>query len=182
MNAPSFTRHRGQHGLALLIGLVFVIVLSLTALVAMQLVSNQNRVAGNAWGAEMSRATGEGALGYAETRLLNGAVLADFASNTAGAYTFNAFDVPQWAQPASTFSWTGSNVLDGGASFNNSQYPKSTAAVVIEQLPAVAAPGQSLCNSGYGCNGGILKVFRATSHAVGPDGKFPVLVQDTSVQ
>lgn len=179
MNAPLRTRRTGQEGVALLIGLVLLIVLSLTALVAMQLVANQNRIAANAWGSDMGRATAEAALGYSETQLLNGAVLEDFASNTNGAYTFDPFDVPQWGQPA--FAWTGSNVLGGGSVFNNSQYPKSTAAVVIEQLPSVAAPGQSLCSSSYGCNGGMLQVFRVTAKAVGPDGKLPVMVQDTSV-
>jgi hypothetical protein len=130
----------------------------------------------------MARATGEGGLGFGESLLLNGAVLEDFASNTNGAYTFAPFSVPQWAQPASVFPWTGANVLGGGSIFNNSQYPHSTAAVIVEQLPSVAAPGQSMCGSAYGCNGGITQVFRVTSRAVGPDGKLPVLVQDTSVQ
>lgn len=182
MNTPSFMNRAGQNGLALLIGLVLLIVLSITALVAMQLVANQNRVAGNAWGQDMGRATGEGALGYAETQLLNGAVLEDFAANTNGAYTFDAMNVPQWAEPASTFPWTGSDVLGGGPVFNNSSYTKSTASVVAEQLPSVAKPGQSMCSSSYGCNGGLLQVFRITAKAVGPDGKLPVMLQATSVQ
>ncbi|MGH8191068.1 MAG: pilus assembly PilX family protein [Rhodanobacteraceae bacterium] len=180
MNAPSFERRARQHGVALLVGLVLLIVLSITALVAMQLVANQNRVAGNAWGSDMGRATGEGALGYAETQLLSGTVLEDFASDTNGAYTFNSIDVPQWAQPASTFAWTGSNVLGGASVFNNSSYTKSTATVIIEQLPSVVRPGDPAC-TGYGaCN--LTKVFRVTAKAVGPDGKLPVMLQDTSFQ
>lgn len=176
MNAPSRPRRGCQNGVALLIGLVLLIVLSITALVAMQLVSNQNRVAGNAWGEQMSLATGEGALGNAETQLLNGSL--NFASGTSGAYVFDWNSVPQWAQ--SGFAWSGTTVLAGGA-YNNATYPQSIAQVVVEQLPAVAAPGQSMCASSYGCNGGTLQVFRITSHAVGPDGKLPVLLQDTSV-
>lgn len=167
-----------EDGAALLIGLVLLIVLSIVAMVAMQLVSNQNRVAANAWGAQMSLATGEGALGTAETALLNGAITEDFALNANGAYTFDWYAVPQWAQ--STFVWNGSDVL-AGAAYQNSQYPRSTAEVIAEQLPAVAAPGQSLCASSYGCNGGTLQVFRVTARAIGPDGKMPVLLQDTSV-
>lgn len=171
-----------QHGVALLIGLVLLIVLSIMAMVAMQLVSSQNRVASGAWNAQMSLATGEGALGNAETALLNGAV--SFATDADGDYVFNATEVPVWADP--DFAWTGNNVVSGasftnGVAFANTDYPQSKAEVVVEQLPAVVAPGQSMC-VGYSCNSGSIEVFRVTAHAVGPDGKMPVLVQDTSEQ
>jgi type IV pilus assembly protein PilX len=177
MNAPSLTRRSGQRGVALLIGLVLLIVLTIVALVAMQLVSNQSRVAANAWGEQMSLATGEGALGNAESQLLSGAL--NFASGTDGQYIFNPATAPQWSDPA--FNWNvAANVL-AGAGFANSQYPKSSAKAIVEQLPAVAGPGQSMC-VGYNCSGGTVQVFRVTVNSVGPDGKLPAIVQDTSVQ
>lgn len=177
MNAHTFQRCRGERGVALLIGLVLLIVLTIVALVAVQLVSNQNRVAGNAWGEQMSLATGEGGLGTADTALLSGTL--DFASGTDGQYVFNSTAIPQWSDPAFNWNLT-ANVL-AGYGFTNSQYPKSAAKVIVEQLPAVAAPGQSMC-VGYNCSGGTIQVFRITANAVGPDGKLPAVVQSTTVQ
>lgn len=179
MNATAIIRHRGQAGFALFVGLVLLIVLSIIALVAMQLVANQNRLASAAWAAQMGLTTSEGALINGQNQVLNGAVLNGFSLNTNGTYTFNWSSLPQWAQPA--FSWIGSGILPSG-SYTNSAYSQSTAQVIIEQLPSVAAPGQSFCSSSYGCNGGILQVFRVTANGVGPDGTTPVLLQDTSVQ
>lgn len=172
--------HRGPaKGAALLVGLVLLLVLTLTALIAMQLVSSQNHVANSAWSAQMSLDTGEAALSTAETALLNGTVLGNFAADAGGTYTLDPFTAPDWSLPG--FAWSGTNVL-AAASFANSQYPQSVANAIVEQLPSVAAPGQSLCSATYGCNGGTLKVFRVTSRAVGPDGKLVSVVQDTSVQ
>ncbi|HEU0277946.1 MAG TPA: hypothetical protein VFQ95_09015 [Rhodanobacteraceae bacterium] len=178
MTMHPFAHRRAARGAALLVGLVLLLVLTLTALIAMQLVSSQNRVASSAWAAQMSLDTGEAALSTAETALLNGTVLGNFAANAGGTYTLDPFTAPDWSLPG--FTWSGTNVLTA-ATFANSQYPQSVADVIVEQLPTVAAPGQSLCN-GYGCNGGILQVFRVTSRAVGPDGKLVSVVQDTSVQ
>lgn len=182
MNASAHPFRTTQHGVALLIGLVLLIVLSIMAMVAMQLVSSQNRVASSAWNAQMSLATGEGALGSAETALLTGAI--SFATDADGDYVFDSTLVPVWAQTG--FDWSGNNVVSGasfanGVAFANTQFPQSKAEVVVEQLPAVVAPGQSMC-VGYSCNSGNIEVFRVTAHAVGPDGKLPVLVQDTSEQ
>lgn len=176
MNARMPVR-RAAHGAALLVGLVLLLVLTLTALIAMQLVSSQNHVASAAWSAQMSLDTGEAALSTAENSLLGGTLTGNFAADSGGTYTLNASDAPQWA--LSTFAWTGTNVL-AADSFTNTQYPKSVANVVVEQLPSVAAPGESMC-TGYGCSGGVLKVYRVTARAVGPDGNAPTLVQDTSV-
>lgn len=177
MNAPSFQHRSGHRGVALLIGLVLLIVLTIVALVAMQLVSNQNRIAGNAWGEQMSLATGEGALGNAETALLSGTL--NFAGGASGQYIFAPPTAPQWSNPA--FNWNAAANVLAGAGFTNSQYPKSSAQAIVEQLPAVAGPGQSMC-VGYNCSGGTVQVFRVTTKAVGPDGKLPAIVQDTSVQ
>ncbi len=177
MTAHSFECRSGERGVALLVGLVLLIILTIAALVAVQLVSIQNRVAGNAWGEQMSLATGEGGLGTADSALLGGTL--NFASGTDGQYVFNPAALPQWSDPAFNWNLT-ANVL-AGYGFSNSQYPKSSAKVIIEQLPAVAAPGQSMC-VGYNCSGGTIQVFRITANAVGPDGKLPAVVQSTVVQ
>lgn len=177
MNAYTLGRRGGQRGVALLVGLVLLIVLTIVALVAVQLVSNQNRVAGNAWGEQMSLATGEGGLGTADSALLGGTL--NFASGTDGQYIFNAAAIPQWSDPAFNWNLT-ANVL-AGYGFANSQYPKSSAKVIVEQLPAVAAPGQSMC-VGYNCSGGTIQVSRITANAVGPDGRLPAVVQSTVTQ
>lgn len=179
MNVRPPVHRRAARGAALLVGLVLLVVLTLTALIAMQLVSSQNRVASSAWSAQMSLDTSEAALSTAETALLNGTTLGNFSANSNGTYTLDPFTAPDWAQPS--FAWTTTNVLTS-ATFTNSEYPKSVANAIVEQLPSVAAPGQSLCSQAYGCNGGTLKVFRVTSRAVGPDGKLVSVVQDTSVE
>lgn len=168
-----------ERGVALIVSLILLLVLSIGALVTMQVITNQNHVAGNAWSDQMSLATGEGALVNGEMQLLTGSAGANAVANANGSYTFNAASVPQWAQAG--FSWSGSNVISA-ATYSNSAYSASTGQVIVEQLPAVASKGHGQCYSSYGCNGGTLQVFRVTAHALGPDGKLPTLVQSTSLQ
>lgn len=179
MNTSFSSASARQHGVALIVSLILLLALSIGALVTMQLIANQNHVAGNSWSSQMSLATGEGALVNGEFQLLTGTAGADAAANANGSYLFNVTIAPQWAQ--SGFSWSGSNVL-AGAGYTNSAYSASTGQVIVEQLPAVASKGHGQCYSSYGCNGGTLQVFRVTAHAVGPDGKLPALVQSTSLQ
>lgn len=164
---------RRQRGFVLLTALVLLLVLTLAALVAMVYQANQARVAGNTANAQISFETAEGALRIAEGQLLTGAytgVPFTTAGNN-GLYLFNPLQAPLWTNPS---TWSGS-----GTTFASTFSGLSSAApqVMIEQLPSVAMPGQSLASVQYGGGVQTVNVYRITVRAVGANGKAPVMVQ-----
>ncbi len=160
-------------GFVLLTALVMLLVLTISALVAMVYQANQARVAGNTANAQISFETGEGALRIAEGALLSGQyVNSPFTTaGNGGLYLFNPQATPVWAQSA---TWSGSGTTMA------SPYQGLSGAVpqiVIEQLPSVAMPGQNVASMQYG--GGVQpsRVYRITVRALGANGKAPTMVQ-----
>ncbi len=162
---------RSQRGFVLLTALVMLLVLTLTALVAMTFESNQARVAGNTANAQIAFQTADGALRVAEGNLLAGL----YQVGTNGVYQFVAAASPLWL-PSSTAWTTGGQYIDSGFQGGSSQ----DARIIVEQLPSVSANGgcvSSACSSGYGGSGPPQRVFRISSRAVGANGKSVVIVQ-----
>lgn len=173
MTTRAPTHGRRQAGFVLLTALVLLLALTLAALVAMVYQANQARVAGNTANAQISFETAEGALRIAEGQLLSGAYTAVpfTATGNNGLYLFNPLQAPYWTNPS---TWTTS-----GATFPSTFTGLSSAApqVLIEQLPSVAMPGQSLATTQYGGGVQTVNVYRITVRAVGANGKAPVMVQ-----
>lgn len=173
MKTLTFNRPRNSTGFVLLTALVLLLVLTLAALVAMVYQANQARVAGNTANAQISFETAEGALRVAEGNLLSGVYtqIPFTLAGSNGLYLFNPAQAPMWTV-AST--WTGT-----GTTFPSTFQGLSSAApqVMIEQLPSVSMPGQSLASVQYGGGVPTVNVYRITTRAVGANGKAPVMVQ-----
>ncbi len=174
MNMPrTGSTHARAGGFVLLTALVMLLVLTLAALVAIVYQANQARVAGNTANAQISFETAEGALRIAEGAMLSGQyvnVPFTVAGNN-GLYLFDPASTPVWAA-SSTWSSSGTTMASPYQGLSS-----AAPQVVIEQLPSVAMPGQSIASVQYG--GGVQpsRVYRITARAVGANGKAPSMVQ-----
>lgn len=154
-----------QRGAVLLTTVILLIVLTLGALAAVSMNSTQTRVATNSADNQVAYQTAEGALGEAEKNLIAGAYSpSSFVANTNGLYVLDPAATPVWANP-SIWTTTGATIqgFQGGSSAG-AQY-------VIEKLPPVTMPGQSMKTP--------VQVYRITARALGKSGRSPVILQST---
>ncbi len=152
-----------EQGFILMTVLILMIMLTVLAVTQVSLNSTQTRVATNATDTEISFETSEGALNEAITKVMShGYSSQDFLNNNNGLYLFNHGDAPIWQ----TVNWNSSGAVIKSFSGSGSQ-----ASYVIEQLPSVIKPGQSMRSS--------TNVYRITSRTLGANGNSSVLLQST---
>lgn len=152
-----------QKGFILMTTLILMIMLTVLAVSQVSQNSTQTRLAANATDSEISFEKSEGALNEAINKILNHSYSSkNFLNNDNGLYIFNNNEAPIWT----TVNW------DSNAVVNSFQGSTSTRArYVIEQLPSVVQPGQSMKSA--------TKVFRITSRSVGANGNTSVRLQST---
>lgn len=158
-------RRLSQRGAVLLTTVMLLVLLTILALAAVSMNSTQTRVATNSADYQVAYQTAEGALSQAQNNLIGGTYTASaFAANTNGLYVFDPAAAPVWAN--SSIWATSSAVIPGfqGGSSTGAQY-------LIEKLPPVTKPGQSLKTP--------VQVYRITARAVGKSGRSPVVLQST---
>lgn len=166
-NLKTKTKHKG---FVLIIALIFLLALSFLAMVSMEMSSTQNRLATNTSSSQISLQTAEGGLVIAQDGLLSNQYTS-FAESVAGSgtYLFNSNIVPIWQNNnLSTSNSLSANFL--GNSISSAQF-------IIEQMPSVAVPGQSVSSPQYGGGTPQSRVYRITSQGYGPDGAISSKVQ-----
>lgn len=155
-----------KNGSVLIITLLLMVMLTIIAVSQLSFNSTQTHIATNTADAQIAFETAAGALNDGTNNLFAGTfTTSSFLSNTKGLYNFNPNDAPYW----STVDWTNNNAVI--SSFQGSSLGQS--AYIIEQLPSVIRPGQSM--------GSSTQVFRITAHAVGASGNSAVILQSTLV-
>lgn len=155
---------RTRRGAVLLITIMLMLMLTVLGLGLVSLNSTQTRIATNSGDVQIAFQTAEGALNQAQSNLLAGNYSAsNFLANSNGLYVFNPASAAVW----NTVNWASNSAViqsfQGGS--------KAPAAYIIEQLPSVILPGQSLKKP--------TSTFRVTARAVGPSGGAPVMLQST---
>lgn len=156
--------HHHEAGYVLITTLVLMIMLTAMALTQISLNTSQIHVAANATDAEVSFEKTEGAINEALNKLINATYIpTNFLANSNGLYVFNQNNAPLWQ----TVNWTSS-----GAVINSFQGSSgSQASYIIELLPSVIQPGQSMKSPTH--------VYRITARSVGASGNSAVLIQST---
>lgn len=155
---------RFQQGYIMVMSMVLLILLTVLAVTQVSLNTTQTRVAANATDTEVSFEKTEGALNEALSLLINGSYSADnFIANNNGLYLLDASAYPKWA----TVNW--SNHAEVINSFQG--YSGSKASYIIEQLPSVIKPGQSMKSPTH--------VYRVTARTVGASGNSSIILQAT---
>ena len=166
----SMSRLRNQSGVALITGLVFLVMLTLIAIVAMQSTTLEERMAGNARSRDSAFQGAEAAVRAAEA-VLSGASLPPFNGTKAGYY-------PQLTYGASgdywinTHNWAAQSVVYGKALTGVKE-----ARFVIESLPVGNGSGGDDSLVAKPLSGG--EVFRITTRGVSTDGSSSVILQTT---
>jgi len=163
-----------QRGSALIISLIFLLLLTIIGVAAMQSATLQERMAGNTRDRNLAFQSAEGALRGAED-VLGAATLPTFNNSTAG-YRQQLTLAGSGAYWMTTYNWQGAAGANSGSqSYAVHSYTGVAEAprFVIEQLPTVAKVGESI-KLGQLEEGGF---FRVTTRAVGATPETAVILQ-----
>lgn len=153
-----------EQGFILITSLVLLMMLTVLGVAQISINSTQTQVATNVTDTETSFEKTEGAVNEAINQMLDHAYTAsNFSSNTNGLYLFNQSTTPIWQ----TVNWeSGGAVIRSFSGLNGLQ-----ASYIIEQLPSVVQPGQSMR--------ALTRIYRITGRSVGQTGNSSVLIQST---
>lgn len=165
---------RGQHwrqaGAVLITGLIFLVMLTLIAIAAMQSTTLEERMAGNARSRDLAFQGAEAAVRAAEV-VLSGASLPAFNGSKAGYYAqlANGASADYWKN---THDWAGQSVAYVGTLTGVKE-----ARFVVEALPASWGSGGDDSLVAKPLSGG--EIFRITARGIGADGTSTVILQTT---
>lgn len=159
----TLTLRFSQTGSVLIITLIVLLMLTVMAVAEISVNSTQTHVATNTADAQIAFQTAEGALNEATNNLLaNQYPLSGFLSNANGLYQMQN-NAPLWT----TVDWSSA----GAVIMSFQGQSGAQAAFIIELLPSVPKPGQSMASPS--------PVYRITARAVGASGSSPVILQNT---
>jgi len=153
---------QSERGVTLIVTLILLFILTVFAVTEVSYNTMVTRIATNSGDALVAFQTAEGALNQAANQVLIGTYSVNsFLSNSNGLYLFNASNAPLWT----TVNWSSSAAVITSYQGNSN----AQAAYIIEQLPSVTMPGQSM-------NKPTL-IYRITARAVGESGNGLVIIQ-----
>jgi len=155
-----------QQGVALVVSLVMLLVMSLLAVSSMNTTVLEEKMAGNYKDRNMAFQSAEAALRAGENYLRTTAVLPVFDGSTAGLYTPTQSGLPRWK----TVNWNASGEVITYA--NNLTDVAASPKYIIEELEALnesATLGEQL----------EVQYYRITSLAVGGTDTAVVMLQST---
>ena len=182
--APTASR---QTGFVLIVALILLLVLTILGLAAAQSTSLQERMAGNARDRDLAFQAAEAGLRAAGSCLNTGmAICNNFTANANGTYVFNPYNpvapstnltplwnVPNfWNNPAYVLSYP---TITGASLPDVAVQPE----VIIEQMPAVAAPGSNIGMQQFGGGSPSIQLFRITAYGTGGDSSAVAMLQTT---
>jgi len=152
-----------QRGAVLFVSLILLLVLTLLGVMLARTQTTEERMAANDANHDIALEAAGATLRFAEMNVSQGNYTA-FSQNTAGLYTLD----PTVGSVYTPAIWnTANDVLNyTGATLASVSAPPQ---FIVEQLPSVALPGNSLgACQGYVANG-CVQVFQITAHASGGD-------------
>lgn len=170
----SFSVPSKQTGIVLFVALILLLILSLLAVTAARMQTGEERMARNEDNRQLGAQAAEAALRSAESGLLNG-TYTNFSANANGLYDpipSNGSVVPSinWNSPAQVIAYAGPALSSVPTA---AQAPK----FVIENLPAVAAPGEDISVQSLTASSPPVTVYRVTAQGVGADGTSTTTLQ-----
>ncbi|MGH8283502.1 MAG: pilus assembly PilX family protein [Gammaproteobacteria bacterium] len=183
MNQPqnlSFANR--QQGFVLIVALVLLLILTIIGVAASQRTTLEQKMAGNAQNHDMAFQAAEAALRAGESGIEQGTFV-NFAGDSGGLFLFDPSITPQWlttsgtvdssflADPANMQSYT----ITGNSITNPPVFAQPL--FMIEQMPPVPAPGQSLGLQEYGSGVPQVQVYRITALGWGGDANGQVVLQ-----
>lgn len=172
-----------QRGVVLFVALILLLILSLLGVTAARMQTTEERMARNEDNRQIGAQAAEAALRAAETGLTTGVYAASlFSANTNGLYELNPSTgsvVPtlNWSAIGAAMTYSPTDPLNPMPALSslptNAQSPK----FVIENLPAVAMPGDSINQVQYASPVSPVTVYRITANGTGADSSTTTLLQ-----
>lgn len=165
-----------QHGVVLVMALIFLLVLTLIGIGVTQSTSLEEKMAANSRDKDLSFQAAEAGL-----RIAQSGIRQDIYSNydgTNGLYTYDPTQLPVW----NTIDWTNASKLvnysytSSSGSTNPAPGTVQRPDFIIEQLPPVPAPGQNLGATEYG-DTPTIQLFRITARGYGGDKQSQTVLQ-----
>lgn len=171
----------GQRGVVLFVALILLLILSLLGVTAARMQTTEERMARNEDNRQIGSQAAEAALRAAEAGLANGLYgPTQFANGTPGFYPLN----PANGSVVPGLAWNTAGVAITYPDPANPMPPLTslpTAAqspkYVIENLPAIALPGDSIAQQQYSDAVPGVTVYRVTANASGADSSSTTILQ-----
>lgn len=159
-----------QRGAVLFVVLLLLFVLTLLAITVTKTTVLETRVSANVQNKNLALQSAEAALRGAEADILQSKYAESaFTSNANGLYLFDptngsnlAYLGINWASPGNTVINYDGPTLAGNITAAKSEF-------LIQQLPAVAVPGESTTYVQYGFSATPVNVYQITAYGVGGD-------------
>jgi type IV pilus assembly protein PilX len=173
-----------QRGVVLFVALILLLILSVLGVTAARMQTTEERMARNEDNRQIGAQAAEAALRSAEAGLSNGLYGASqFSGNTNGFYELNPAigSVLQQAAP-SVWSTAGATITYPDPANPMPALSALPAAAqspkyIIENLPAVAMPGDSINQVQYATPVSPVTVYRVTANASGADSSSTTILQ-----
>ena len=172
-----------QSGVVLFVALILLLILSLLGVTAARMQTTEERMARNEDNRQIGAQAAEAALRAAESGLTNGLYsAAQFANNTNGFYELNPATGSVLQQPPSIWSVPGATITYPDPANPMPPLTALPAAAqspkyIIENLPAVAMPGDSINQVQYATPVSPVTVYRVTANATGADSSSTTILQ-----
>ena len=173
-----------QRGIVLFVALILLLILSLLGVTAARMQTTEERMARNEDNRQIGAQAAEAALRAAEAGLTNGLYSASqFANNTNGFYQLNAATGSVLQGPPA-LNWNAAGAAITYPDPANPMPPLTALPAaaqspkyIIENLPAVALPGDSINQVQYATPVSPVTVYRVTANATGADSSSTTILQ-----
>lgn len=170
-------RHRNfpvaQRGAVLVVALILLLVMTVLGVTGMRSAFLEERMTGNTQDLNIAFESGEAALRVGEA-LLRQPVLPDFSGADGLHQPADAEDLPVWE----TVDWGDTNAVLAYTDLDDApgKLSRAEARYLIEELPPITSPGESLAADTPIDEGGF---YRITARGVGTNGTTIVMLQTT---
>lgn len=162
-----------ERGAVLFVSLIFLLVLTLIAVMLARSQTTEERLAQNDANHDLALETAGATLRFAQMNIAEG-TYTGFTQNTGGLYQFNptssrVYTPSIWSQTNAVLSYTGPtlNAISPAPEF------------FIEQMPPAPKPGTPLGGcSGYGGNG-CAQIYQITAHSTGANSTANATLRST---
>ena len=183
-NQRNFKTTSRQRGVVLFVALILLLILSLLGVTAARMQTTEERMARNEDNRQIGAQAAEAALRAAEAGLTNGLYgPSQFANNTNGFYELNPATGSVLQGPPA-FNW---NAAGSAITYPDPANPMpaltslpaaaQSPKYIIENLPAVAMPGDSIGQVQYASPVSPVTVYRVTANATGADSSSTTILQ-----
>ena len=174
-NDPSSLANRSrQDGIVLFVALILLVILSLIGVTAARMQTVEERMARNEDNRQTGAQAAEAALRSAEANILQGIWnAAQFAADANGLYDLNATA----GSVVPTINWQTQAIAYAGPNLSAIQSNARNPVYIVESLPPVAIPGDSIGQVQYAAPTTPVAVYRITAVGQGADGTSTTMLQ-----